>query len=160
MFDKTLLCNRNEGRLQWSFKVSLLDKDLAFAIYVASRSLVRSYNHALAPFGLTHTQFLVMTVLWKEDAVPINIIGSRLLLDSGTLSPLLKRLEKIGYLSRQRSRNDERTVIVCLTSMGKSLEDDVKRAVDQLTERTAPASDQTLELKQALEDINRQLRSS
>lgn len=98
-----------------------LSDQLCFAAYSFTHALNRAYRPLLEPLGLTYPQYLVMLVLWEADGQTVKEIGERLKLDSGTLTPLLKRLETGGYLTRQRGREDERQVIVHLTNEGKAL---------------------------------------
>lgn len=98
-----------------------LDDQLCFALYVSSKELIRRYKPFLEPIGLTYTGYITMLALWERDNVPVNVLGERLTLDSGTLTPLLKKIEKLGYIERNRSRDDERTVIISLTRKGKEL---------------------------------------
>ncbi len=106
-----------------------LDQQLCFQLYTASRLLTRAYRPLLDPLGLTYPQYLVMLVLWElaadEAAEPPSVaaLGVRLRLDSGTLTPLLKRLEEIGYVTRTRDTRDERIVRITLTELGDALED-------------------------------------
>ena len=99
----------------------LLDQQLCFALYAASRSVTGLYRPLLEPLGLTYPQYLVMLVLWESAALSVGEVGDRLLLDSGTLTPLLKRLEAAGLVKRQRDPDDERRVIVDLTVAGRRL---------------------------------------
>lgn len=98
-----------------------LDDQLCFALYSASRAVTAAYRPLLAELNLTYPQYLVLLVLWEEGHANVSRLSERLHLDSGTLSPLLKRLESIGYLTRQRSADDERRVDVVLTPAGKRL---------------------------------------
>jgi DNA-binding MarR family transcriptional regulator len=98
-----------------------LDKQLCFALYSASLAMTKVYKPLLAPLGLTYPQYLVMLVLWERDAQSVSALGDKLALDSGTLTPLLKRLEAQGQLSRERDAEDERRVIVRLTDAGRKL---------------------------------------
>lgn len=98
-----------------------LDDQLCFALYRASRALTRAYGPLLAPLGLTYPQYLVLLVLWERDAQSVKELGARLALDSGTLTPLLKRLEQQGLVRRQRAAEDERVVRVALTAQGRAL---------------------------------------
>ncbi len=100
-----------------------LDDQLCFALYSASRAAVAAYRPVLNELDLTYPQYLVMLVLWEEGESTVAHLGRRLQLDSGTLSPLLKRLELIGYVQRSRSRVDERSVTVLLTELGSELRD-------------------------------------
>lgn len=99
----------------------LLDQQLCFALYSANLALHKLYRQLLAPLEITYPQYLMMMVLWERDDVTVSEIGERLFLDSATLTPLLKRLETAGLLHRQRSRKDERQVVVTLTQQGEQL---------------------------------------
>ena len=98
-----------------------LDNQLCFAVYAASHAFNATYKPLLEPLGLTYPQYLVMLVLWQEDGVTVSAIGGRLGLDSGTLTPLLKRLEAAGLVSRLRDAADERQVRITLTGPGRAL---------------------------------------
>ncbi len=98
-----------------------LDNQLCFALYRASRAVIRSYGPALDELGLTYLQYLTMMVLWEKAPLSVGEIGERLHLDSGTLTPLLKRLEEAGLVSRDRDPDDERRVAVSLTREGRAL---------------------------------------
>jgi DNA-binding MarR family transcriptional regulator len=98
-----------------------LDRQLCFALYSASLAMTKLYTPLLAPLGLTYPQYLVMLALWEEDGVTVSALGQRVHLDSGTLTPLLKRLELAGHLSRQRDAEDERRVRVHLSPSGRAL---------------------------------------
>lgn len=98
-----------------------LENQLCFALYSASRALTRAYQPLLAPLGLTYPQYIVMLVLWEGDGLSVSQLGARLALDSGTLTPLLKRLEDNGVVERRRDADDERVVRVFLTAAGRGL---------------------------------------
>lgn len=98
-----------------------LDEQICFAVYSAAHAFNRAYRPFLAELGLTYPQYLVMLVLWEQDDQSVKAIGDRLGLDSGTLTPLLKRLEGNGLILRKRSREDERQVLVELTAAGEAL---------------------------------------
>ena len=98
-----------------------LDHQVCFSLHAASRAFGGVYRDALKDLGLTYPQYLVMLVLWENGPLPVKTIGARLHLDSGTLSPLLKRLEAAGQVRRERSREDERSVTVHLTEAGAAL---------------------------------------
>jgi DNA-binding MarR family transcriptional regulator len=100
-----------------------LDNQICFAIYSAAHAFNRVYKPLLDRLGLTYPQYLVMLVLWERDGVPLKEIGERLHLDSGTLTPLLKRLEQAGQIKRTRSTEDERQVLIGLTAQGHALKD-------------------------------------
>lgn len=98
-----------------------LDNQLCFALYSASLAMNRVYRGLLKDLGLTYPQYLVMLVLWEQDGQTVSSIGQRLYLDSATLTPLLKRLEALQLVSRQRDPSDERQVIISLTGQGNAL---------------------------------------
>jgi DNA-binding MarR family transcriptional regulator len=99
----------------------LLDHQLCFALYAASLAMTKLYKPLLDPLGLTYPQYLVMLVLWQADGLTVSQIGERLALDSGTLTPLLKRLESAGLVQRLRDTTDERRVLLQLTAAGRAL---------------------------------------
>lgn len=102
-------------------KALLLDNQLCFALYSASLAMTKLYKPLLAELGLTYPQYLVMLVLWERDGLMVSELGERLFLDSGTLTPLLKRLEAAGLIARIRALDDERRVHVTLSSAGRKL---------------------------------------
>ena len=98
-----------------------LDNQLCFALYSTSLAMTRVYKPLLDELGITYPQYLAMLVLWEQDGLMVSELGERLFLDSGTLTPLLKRLEASGFVSRQRAQHDERRVHVRLTPAGHAL---------------------------------------
>jgi MarR family transcriptional regulator, organic hydroperoxide resistance regulator len=98
-----------------------LDAQLCFLLYTATRAVTQAYGPLLGPLGLTYPQYLVMLVLWEEDGVSVGRLGQRLYLDSGTLTPLLKRMEVQGLVERRRSQEDERVVEIHLSEAGRKL---------------------------------------
>jgi len=104
----------------------LLKNQLCFPLYAAARKITGAYTPWLRPLGLTYTQYLVLLVLWETDGVSMGELGERLLLDSGTLTPLLKRMEIAGILTRSRSGEDERRVLVSLTDRGRRLREQAR----------------------------------
>ena len=118
------------GRKPASDLPLLLGNQLCFAVYSTAHAFNRAYKPLLDRLGLTYPQYLVMQVLWERDGVPVKDIGERLLLDSGTLTPLLKRLESAELVKRTRSTEDERQVLIALTSRGQALREKA-RAVPQ-----------------------------
>ena len=101
----------------------MLGNQLCFAVYSTAHAFNRVYKPLLDRLGLTYPQYLVMLALWERDGVPVKDIGERLFLDSGTLTPLLKRLEAAHLIKRTRSREDERQVLVALTTQGQALKE-------------------------------------
>ncbi|MBR6159877.1 MAG: MarR family transcriptional regulator [Lachnospiraceae bacterium] len=104
----------------------LLKNQLCFPMYACSRKIVGSYTPYLKPLGLTYTQYVVMMVLWEHETVNVGQLGDILRLDAGTLTPLLKRLEKAGYVTRERSKEDERITIISITPEGEALKEQCK----------------------------------
>jgi DNA-binding MarR family transcriptional regulator len=100
-----------------------LDRQLCFAVYAASHAFSAGYKPFLDPLGLTYPQYLVMMLLWEEDNQTVGQLGARLSLDSGTLSPLLKRLTTAGLVTRHRRVEDERSVAIALTDAGRALQE-------------------------------------
>ena len=100
-----------------------LDNQLCFPLYAAAKEIVRKYKPFLDELDLTYTQYITMMVMWEERCITVTKLGEKLYLDSGTLTPLLKKLEQKHYISRQRSKEDERTLDVTLTSEGLALRD-------------------------------------
>lgn len=98
-----------------------LDRQVCFPLYAATNLLNRLYVPILAKLGLTYPQYLVMLVLWEEEPQTVGELGARLYLDSGTLTPMLKRLERAGFVTRTRDPDDERRVLVMLSEQGRSL---------------------------------------
>ena len=98
-----------------------LDHQLCFALYSSSLLMTKLYKPVLGALGLTYPQYLVLLVLWETDAIGVSELGAQLYLDSGTLTPLLKRMEAAGWLTRERAVDDERRVVVSLTNAGRAL---------------------------------------
>jgi DNA-binding MarR family transcriptional regulator len=117
-----------------------LDNQLCFAIYRAGQAMNRTYKSLLTPLGLTYPQFLVMLVLWEHGELSVKQIGGYLGLDSGTLTPLLKRMEQSGFVTRRRDALDERIVRVAATDAGHRLRVPACKAMDTLREKAAIAS--------------------
>jgi DNA-binding MarR family transcriptional regulator len=111
----------------------LLSNQVCFPIYSASRLITKAYKPHLNKLGITYPQYLVMMVLWENDNVTINHISEKLRLNTNTLSPLLQRMEKQEILNRNRSAEDERSVLVKLTEKGKQMEQEAAKIPDQLT---------------------------
>ena len=99
-----------------------LDNQLCFRLYTASRLLTHAYHPLLSEHGLTYPQYLVLMVLWEKDAQPVNDIAKRLMLETNTVTPLLKRMEQQGILTRSKGQTDARQVIVTLTEKGQNLQ--------------------------------------
>ena len=109
-----------------------LGNQLCFPLYACARKVISLYTPYFKPLGITYTQYLVFMVLWEEDGLTVSELCDRLLLDSGTVTPLLKKMESAGYLTRTRSREDERVVIVSLTEKGYALRDEVAKIPEKI----------------------------
>jgi MarR family transcriptional regulator, organic hydroperoxide resistance regulator len=114
-----------------------LDNQICFAVYSTAHAFNRVYTPLLDHLGLTYPQYLAMLVLWERDGVPVKDIGERLFLDSGTLTPLLKRLERAHLVKRTRSSADERQVLIALTPQGHALQDKAKALPQSILAATA-----------------------
>ena len=134
-----------------------LDNQLCFALYSASLAMTRLYKPLLEPLGLTYPQYLALLVLWECDGLAVNELGERLFLDSGTLTPLLKRMEVAGWLSRERASDDERRVLVSLTADGKALKRRAQSVPRALAAATGCSADELVALTQRLQQLRTQL---
>lgn len=134
-----------------------LDAQLCFALYSASLAMGRLYRGLLEELGLTYPQYLVMLVLWERDGVRVSDIGERLLLDSATLTPLLKRLEKSGLVTRTRSADDERSVNVTLTLAGVELRERARSLPGQVGRASCLTGQQMDVLKESLWQLRERL---
>ena len=103
-----------------------LANQLCFPLYAAARHVTGIYTPLLKPLGLTYTQYIVFLVLWEQDGITVSELGEKLMLDNGTLSPLLKKLEQAGYILKSRCRQDDRVVEIRLTQAGKALREKAK----------------------------------
>ena len=123
-----------------------LANQLCFPLYAASRNVISLYTPRLKPLGLTYTQYIVFLVLWEKDECTVGELCEKLMLDSGTLSPLLKKMQQAGYIERTRSEEDDRVVIITLTEYGRELQ---KKAKD-VPARVADCIDLPAEKAQTL----------
>jgi MarR family transcriptional regulator, organic hydroperoxide resistance regulator len=131
----------------------LLDDQLCFALYAASQAMNKVYRKLLGRIGLTYPQYLVMMVLWERDGVTVSEIGARLNLDSATLTPLLKRMDAAGLLTRARDEHDERQVIIALTAKGRSLKRQAESVPGSIACAAECSLDDALAIKQHLEQL-------
>jgi len=137
-----------------------VDRQLCFALYSASRAMTAAYRPILAEMNLTYPQYLVMLVLWEEERVTVSRLGERLQLDSGTLSPLLKRLEANGFVRRERSTDDERLVDVTLTPAGRRLERKAQCIPERLFSSTGMTEREAADLRDAVHHLTDALNAS
>ena len=138
----------------------LLDNQLCFPLYAAAKEVVRRYTPFLAPFGLTYTQYIAMMVLWEKKTVSVNELGKQLMLDSGTLTPLLRKLEDKKYLLREKSAKDGRRLIVSLTPEGASLKDKMVVVPQKMGTCVHLSPEETTELKRLLKKVTNNILAS
>ena len=110
-----------------------LSKQLCFPLYACSREMIKLYKPFLDELGLTYTQYITLMVLWEHKAMTVKALGQELYLDSGTLTPLLKKLEEKGLVTRRRSDLDERNLIVTITELGESMRDQALHIPEEIT---------------------------
>jgi DNA-binding MarR family transcriptional regulator len=144
---------------QQSNPAQLLDNQLCFSLYSASLAMTKLYKPLLEALDLTYPQYLVMLVLWERDDLSVSMLGERLSLDSGTLTPLLKRMETAGLLMRQRSSDDERRVHVCLSAAGKQLQAQAAHIPGCLVARSGLPLNDLIALNQQLKTLRTALQS-
>jgi DNA-binding MarR family transcriptional regulator len=137
-----------------------LDNQLCFAVYSTAHALTRTYKPLLDALNLTYPQYLVMLVLWERDGLAVKEIGQRLHLDSGTLTPLLKRLETAGYVRRQRATDDERQVNIHLTDRGHGLYDKARAVPQQIVGASGGNAKNLLALRQSLVQLRDTLNAA
>ena len=138
----------------------LLDNQLCFPLYAAAKEVVRRYTPFLAPFDLTYTQYIAMMVLWEKKTVSVNELGKQLMLDSGTLTPLLRKLEDKKYLLREKSAKDGRRLIVSLTPEGASLKDKMVVVPQKMGTCVHLSPEETIELKRLLKKVTDNILAS
>ncbi len=137
-----------------------LDEQLCFALYAASRAMTSCYRPMLDALDLTYPQYLVLLVLWERGDATVTGIGQALHLETGTLSPLLKRLEAAGLITRRRQADDERSVLVSLTAEGRGLEAQVAQAQVRVGVATGMSRHELAELRGVLNRLADQLRGA
>ncbi|GAB2470243.1 MarR family transcriptional regulator [Promicromonospora xylanilytica] len=130
-----------------------LDRQVCFALAVASRSVIALYRPLLEPMGITHPQYLVMLALWEGSPLSVKQLSGLLQLDPGTLSPLLKRLEAIGYVTRGRDPHDERALAVELTESGRALREEALRVPPAIVARLGLPLDELKLLHRSLTQV-------
>lgn len=131
-----------------------LENQLCFPVYAASRLITREYQPLLDRLEITYPQYLVLMVLWESDALPVNDIAKKLILNTNTITPLLKRMEQQGLINRKRSEKDERKVIVYLTKKGIKLREAASQIPEQLVNRLSESKVKLKELVTLRESLN------
>jgi DNA-binding MarR family transcriptional regulator len=134
-----------------------LDQQLCFALYASSLAMTKLYKPLLEPLSLTYPQYLVMLVLWEQDGISVSTLGQRLSLDSGTLTPLLKRMETAGFVKRQRAAQDERRVDILLTPEGLALKVQAQKIPPRLACAAACSLEELSSLTRRLHELRQQL---
>lgn len=137
-----------------------IDAMLCHSLYAASLEMSRVYRPMLEKHGLTYPQYLVLVTLWGEDSQPVSALGGKLGLESNTLTPLLKRMETAGLLSRRRSDADERRVLATLTPKGKALQNRMQTAPEHIRDACGLEAREIRELKSAVDRLRANLRAS
>jgi DNA-binding MarR family transcriptional regulator len=137
-----------------------LDNQICFAVYSAAHAFNRVYKPLLDRLGLTYPQYLVMLSLWERDGVPVKDIGERLFLDSGTLTPLLKRLETAGLVKRTRSTEDERQVLIALTAQGQALKEKARNVPQSILEASDCSVAELVALKSEIVSLRDRLNAA
>ena len=139
---------------------TVLDEQLCFALYTASRAMTSCYRPMLDALGLTYPQFLVLLVLWERGDCSVTAIGNALQLETGTLSPLLKRLEAAGFITRTRQMGDERSVVVGLTAAGRAVEEQVAAVQREAGAATGLTDAEVVALRANLHALTASLRAA
>lgn len=137
-----------------------LENQFCFVVYALSREIIKVYRPFLNEIGLTYTQYLVMLVLWEKDGIPLKDLGTSLNLDSGTLTPLLKKLEQSGHIIRKRDLKDERNLIIHLTEMGKELIDKAESVPGEIRCKLPLKDEEIASLREQIKDILKSLQNS
>ena len=137
-----------------------LDNQLCFALYSATHALTRAYRSALESTGITYTQYLVLLALWENDNLTVKSVAERLDLDSASLTPILKRLESAGFLSRLRNKSDERVVEIKLSEKGHALQDEVANIQKRVACQTGLPAEEFYKLKHSLHKLVESMHAS
>jgi DNA-binding MarR family transcriptional regulator len=142
-----------------TFEHLALDRQLCFALHSASRAVTRAYGPLLARAGLTYPQYVTMLALWERPGEPMTVgeLAGRLRLETGTLTPLLKRLEALGHVHRTRDRTDERRVLVELSERGRALRDELATVPSEIVHASGLEIDEVADLRQRLVELVRHL---
>lgn len=139
-----------------SYEQLKLDNQLCFPVYAASRLIIREYQPYLDKLGITYPQYLVLMVLWELGSLPVNDIAKKLILNTNTITPLLKRMEQQDIVERTRSQEDERKVIISLTAKGKALKEEASLIPQSLIQRMLEEDvqiEELIQLKKQLEAV-------
>jgi len=138
-------------------QLSLLDKHLCFSIYACSRAILRLYRPYLDELNLTYPQYLVLVVLWEHEESTVKHLGELLDLDSGTLTPMLKRMESAGLLNRTRVKEDERVVLIRITDKGKALQEKALCIPESLVQSAKMTDEELMALNSTIKKLTKQV---
>ena len=130
-----------------------LSNQLCFPLYAAARNVTGLYTPCLKPLGLTYTQYIVFLVLWEKDGIPVGELCETLMLDNGTISPLLKKMQQAGYIKRTRSEKDDRIVIVSLTEKGRELQERASRVPETVARCIDLPAEKAVQLYELLYEL-------
>lgn len=130
-----------------------LDNQLCFSLYAASREVIKIYKPLLDKYGLTYTQYIAMLVVWEYEKITVKEMGQKLHLDSGTLTPVLKKLQSMDLIVKYRDKNDDRVVIVELSEKGKELKDKIIDVPEQMYCKLGSNIEDAIELKKMLDKL-------
>jgi MarR family transcriptional regulator, organic hydroperoxide resistance regulator len=130
-----------------------LDNQVCFSLYATSREIIKMYKPFLDKYNLTYTQYVAMLVLWEDEKSTVKDIGKRLHLDSGTLTPLLKKIESMGLVKRYRDLNDDRVVVVELTVEGRMLKEEVLEVPHEMACKINMSREELIDLKKKLDSL-------
>ncbi|OCK51148.1 MarR family transcriptional regulator [Chryseobacterium sp. CBo1] len=130
-----------------------LENQICFPLYVIAKEITGLYRPFLDELDITYPQYLVMMILWENDGLSVNCIGEKLYLDSGTLTPLLKRLESKGFIQRKRKKEDERVVEVSITESGKALQQKACAIPEKIHNKIDVSKEDWLQLKESIQKI-------
>lgn len=134
-----------------------LENQLCFPLYACSKEIVRRYTPLLEPLGLTYTQYIAMMAMWEHKSLSVKDLGKLLFLDSGTLTPMLKKMEKAGWIQRKRSEDDERVVIITITAKGEELHDQAAEIPVRMVGCVKLENEEALQLYALLQKMMRTL---
>lgn len=138
------------------YDILKLENQMCFPLYALSREIIKLYKPYLDQFNLTYTQYIAMLVMWEEEKIVFKELGKKLHLDSGTLTPVLKKLESMGLIIKYRSKEDDRIVIIELTESGKQLKDEVIEIPEKVFYESGISEEDAVQFKYYLDKILRQ----
>ena len=130
-----------------------LENQLCFPLYACAKEVIRRYTPLLEPLGLTYTQYITMMVMWEHKSISVRDMGKLLFLDSGTFTPMLKKMEKAGWISRKRSERDERMVILSITERGEELQERASEVPSKMAGCMTLVSDEAMKLYTLLHNM-------